>query len=44
MKERSMFLAMCCFIGLGICLLVYKYGPIKFQSAPPGWTPSATQK
>jgi len=44
-KERSILLAIVCFIGLGACILSYKHGPIAIpfaqqqQTAPPGWMP-----
>lgn len=46
MKERVLFLAIFCFIGLGACFFAYKHGPISFsktqqqqKQVSPGWTP-----
>jgi hypothetical protein len=40
-KERSIFLAIVCLVGLSACFFAYKHGPIVLapQNAVPGWTP-----
>jgi hypothetical protein len=41
-KERSIFLAIVCLVGLSACFFAYKHGPIVLapqNAVPPGWTP-----